>query len=204
MKRSALWLAAVLLNATGCGGGCNQPFVTDSCDTPAAGSAVSLEIGSVESGPFMPWVDGTVAHVVYGSQGGTMIPVALRLRGPDVPGCLVQDTRVLRYTDDALIDLSSSPLRTYAEDDGTRTTKSIYLVMSYDTQLGDAVRIRANAAGQSAELVVFVDHVGSPDAAVPDGGPQDAQPDAAAPRDAAMLDAGPDSAVPDSGLPDAG
>lgn len=200
MRRLAIWIA-VALGTTGCvGGGCNGGFATDTCDTPETGAAVVLELGSVEDGPFSPWADGQVVPAVFGSQGGTMIPVALRLRGPDVPSCVFQDSRVLHYTSLELIDSNSSPVRTYGQDDGSRTTKSMYMIMRYDTDLGDAVRIVATAAGQSAERVVFVDRVGSPDAAVPDAGREDAapDPDGAVPADAAMLDA-----VPDSGTVDA-
>ncbi|HUH00452.1 MAG TPA: hypothetical protein VML75_00575 [Kofleriaceae bacterium] len=200
MRRLATWIVVALGATTGCGGGCNGGFATDSCDTPATGAAAMLEIGSVEEGPFNPWAEGQVVPAVFGSQGGTMIPVALRLRGPDVPPCLFQDTQVLHYTTRELIDSTSSPVRTYGQDDGSRTTKSMYMIMRYDTNLGDAVRVVATAAGQSAERVVFVDRVGSPDAAVPDAGPDDAaqDPDGAVPADAAMLDA-----VPDSGTVDA-
>jgi hypothetical protein len=200
MRKLAAWIAVALGTTSGCGGGCNGGFVTDSCDTPAVGASVMLEIGSVEDGPFNPWAEGQVVPAVFGSQGGTMIPVALRLRGPDVPSCLAQDTRVLHYTDRELIDSNSSPVRTYSQDDGSRTTKSMFMVMRYDINLGDAVRVVATAAGQSAERVVFVDRVGSADAAVPDAGPEDASPDpdGAVPVDAAMLDAVPDSGTPDS------
>jgi hypothetical protein len=67
------------------------------------------------------------------------------------------------------------------------------MVLDYDTSRGDAVRIDAVAAGQSAEVVVFVGFAGASDASVGDAGPEDAaMPDAAsdaAPTDAAMLDA---------------
>ena len=129
-----------------------------------------------------------------------MIPVSLRLSGADVPGCMRQSTRVLRYSNGNLIDSNASAVKTYAQDDGARTTKSMFMVMSYDTNRGDAVRISATAASQSAEVWVFLDFVGATDAAVPDSGP-DAQPGDAgqeAGADAAMLDAGVDADIQDA------
>ncbi|HTM19662.1 MAG TPA: hypothetical protein VL172_04115, partial [Kofleriaceae bacterium] len=90
--RTLLVIAASLAAGGGCGSGCNQPgpFPDDSCGDPSAGNIESLEIGAGEEELFAPISDGEIRPIVYGSQGGTMVTVTLRVTGTDLAGCMAQ------------------------------------------------------------------------------------------------------------------
>lgn len=107
----------------------------DSCNKPTSGEVDSLEIGGADEETFSPLSDGEVVNLVVGSQGGQMLPVRYRFRGPDVPGCIEQRSE-LRFcpaysTCDTpmLMADSSAMLHTYEESDGSRTTRALYLIL---------------------------------------------------------------------------
>ena len=187
-------LVAAVLTCGGCMGSCDTPTAPDSCTDPGVGAASSLELGQAPAGSFQPLAEGDVVPRVFGSQGGAMITVALRLRG-DVPSCLEQHTEAFVVGQSEPFEIDSVPRKTYGEADGSRTTREMFLILDYDTEPGAMVRIVTTAAGLTAERTVHVEFeapdgglfdAGSPDAGAVDAGTTDGNPSDAA----AMLDAG--------------
>lgn len=193
LSRSLAWAVIAVLAGGGCGGGgCNGGTAPDRCSDPEVGAATSLELGRVVDGGFVALDDGAVVPQVFGPQGGAMIAIALRLRG-DVPACLAQETSAFALGASDAFEYDTVPRNTYAESDGSRTTREMFLILSYDTAPGDGVRVETSAAGMSVERTLYIEFMG-PDGGAPDGGPVDAGADAASPDGspgdaAAMLDA---------------
>jgi hypothetical protein len=69
------------------------------------------------------------------------------------------------------------PKRIYVRDDGSYTTRYIY-IQFFDLQPGEAARLHTEAGGRSDDVLIYLDSIGMPDAGVDamiDGGP-DAAP----------------------------
>lgn len=192
MRFPVITVAALLAGGSGgcMGGGCNSdPFPDDSCDQPGSAGLTSLEIGTGEGADFAPLSEGAVRPIAYGSQGGEMVTLTLGMRGPQVPACMQQSTGLYTLRDDDLVGSDGYPKQTYAQADGLYTTRYIYI--QYEDWLvtaGDGLRVRAMAGGQSDEVLIYLEFVGTPDAGPPDGGLPDAGPDAGGVD--AMIDAG--------------
>jgi hypothetical protein len=179
--RALLTIALVLPAGGGCvGGGCNPspPFPDDSCVDPSSVTVDTLEIGAGEGELFAPLSDGEIRPIVFGSQGGTMVTLTLRVTGTDLPGCVAQTTTLtgtggqpgdLTFTDD-------QPKHIYPRDDGSFTTRFIY-IQFWDLESGDPAVLHTEAGGLSDEVGIYLDTIGMPDAGVD-----------------AMIDAGPDAA----------
>jgi hypothetical protein len=103
----------------------------DDCVTDAAEMTRLdvLELGAPDERVFMPWSDGAVAPVVTGPQGGAMIGLRLRIGGPSMPACLPHQTTAANKGDGELARVSQ-PIKTYAEPDGSRVTKTLWLIFS--------------------------------------------------------------------------
>jgi hypothetical protein len=120
--------------------GCAAPPgpTVDSCAAAAGGSIDSLELGAGvppafgTDPPFMPLADGDGMTLVHGAQGANMLGFVLRVSGAAAPACLQQQTTV---TDSAgaRVTGSTAPLATYAQPDGTRTTRPLWLPAEYPT-----------------------------------------------------------------------
>jgi len=134
---ATITLAISALSATF---GCGSPPApaVDSCAAAGAGSIDTLELGAGvppafgSEPPFMPLADGDGMKLVRGAQGANMLGFVLRVSGAAAPTCLGQQTMV---TDSAGVRVtgSTSPLATYAQPDGTRTTKPLWLPAEYPT-----------------------------------------------------------------------
>ncbi|MGZ3406989.1 MAG: hypothetical protein ACXVAN_11135 [Polyangia bacterium] len=137
MPRISLLFAFTFAGALGCGPGANTPPPTDSCATPSSGSVDAVEIGAASSADlagqhttFTPLADGDGMSLIYGGQGATMLGFILRVTGASAPSCLGQQT-IISDTGGARVTGSTAPLTTYAQPDGTRLTKPIWLPAEY-------------------------------------------------------------------------
>jgi hypothetical protein len=131
-------LSAILLAicAVGCGPGANAP-PPDSCAAPSSGSIDSLEVGAATatelaggSSPFSPLHDGDGMTLIRGGQGASMLGFVLRVSGASAPSCLGQSTTVTDTTG-GRVTAATPPLATYAQPDGTRLTKPMWLPADY-------------------------------------------------------------------------
>ena len=137
MRRLATITLAIwtLTAAAGCGGPAAAP-ATDSCAAASPGVVDSLDVGAGvppafgSEPPFMPLADGDAMTLVQGAQGANMLGFVLRVSGATAPSCLQQQTTVTD-SDGTRVTGSTSPLATYAQPDGTRVTKPLWLPAAY-------------------------------------------------------------------------
>ena len=146
-------LLSIALFVAGCGAGAGAP-PPDSCLMPSQGSIDSLELGAASyvdlqggQSAFAPLHDGDGMALIQGDQGAYMLGFILRISGASAPSCLGQTTTVTD-TGGARITTSTPPLLTYAQTDGTRLTKALWLPADYPANFVVAV----DAAGQSLAL----------------------------------------------------
>jgi hypothetical protein len=146
-------LLVIALFVVGCDAGAGPP-PTDSCATPSAGSADTLEVGAASSADltgmptaFAPLSDGDGMALIRGPQGANMIGLVLRVSGSAAPACLGQQTTVTD-TGGARITAASPPLATYAQPDGTRLTHPLWLPADYPATFVVSVA----AGGQAVTL----------------------------------------------------
>jgi hypothetical protein len=128
---------ALALVAAGCSAAGGGAPPTDSCAGPSAGSVDALDIGAAsgadlagEPTTFMPLGDGDGMALIRGAQGANMLGFILRVSGASAPSCLGQQTLV-SDSGGARVTASSTPLLTYAQADGTRLTKPMWLPADY-------------------------------------------------------------------------
>jgi hypothetical protein len=149
VKRSIVWAGAVLAAVCSLGFTCGPgPPTTDSCANATAATPAGIELGHAGSGEFRAFAPGDGVSIEIGSQGGAMIGVRLRMRGDDVPACVAQMTSVEMGSTGESLATSASALNTYAESDGSRTTKTNWLIMGFvEPSSGDEVTITARVGG---------------------------------------------------------
>ena len=150
-----LGLIAVANSGGFCGG--PAPPSPDSCATPAErGTLDSLELGGGDESQFAPISDGQKVHLIVGPQGGTMLPIRLHVSGAGAVGCLPQRSVIDKDgTGNFPVASSSAPLRTYAEPDGSATTRALYLIFDGGAQNGDTLLITVDAGGRHAQVSVI-------------------------------------------------
>ena len=148
-----LLATTLAIGLLGCGPGAAAP-PTDSCATPSAGSIDSLELGAATTtdlaggtSPFAPLHDGDGMTLIRGAQGANMLGFILRVSGASAPACLGQSTTVTD-TSGARVTGATPPLATYAQPDGTRLTRPMWLPADYPSTFVVGV----TAAGQSLTL----------------------------------------------------
>lgn len=117
----------------------------------------SFELGPGPNGPFVPLSNGDILDMVYGNQGSAMVQVRLRVTGPDVPGCLRQETRVTNAEGETTSFVGGT-LITYVERDGTTTTATMFLPFSVEDEPadGDIVDIRTDVGEISVVRTVEI------------------------------------------------
>jgi hypothetical protein len=154
VPRICLLVTFVFAGALGCGPGANVPPPTDSCAMPSSGSVDALELGAATSDDlaghpslFTPLHDGDGVQLFHGAQGASMLGFILRVTGPSPPTCLGQQTMITDTTG-ARVTSTSTPVATYAQPDGTRLTRGVWLPADYPTSFVVAV----SAGGQSLAL----------------------------------------------------
>jgi hypothetical protein len=112
--------------------------------------------------------------MVFGSQGGAMVPVRIRLTGGAVPSCArlvltlehCLDLGCERVTDDPLSQ--QIPLQTYQEG-SDRITRDYYLILPYPIESGALVRLRVVMGSASTETLMWIEQ----EASFADAGPMD-------------------------------
>ena len=114
------------------------PFVPpapDACSNSADGSLNNLEIGdgTDASAPFHPFVQGDSPSFITGGQGLRMFAIRLRLQGSQPPTCVRQTTAIY---DEAGLNYGqiTTPLKTYADAPGARTTRPLWLAFGIPDQ----------------------------------------------------------------------
>jgi hypothetical protein len=109
------------------------PPAPDSCAKPEPGALTTLEIGPGDfddKAPFQPWKDGDEVHMILGGQGGLMIGVRIRVTGAGpLPTCLPQVTHV-NAEDGKELQKVATALKTYAAQDGTRVTRTLFVAQN--------------------------------------------------------------------------
>jgi hypothetical protein len=138
-----------------CGPGAGPP-PPDRCASPTSKTVTGVELGPEmnEERGFEAWTSDDTGYVTQGFQGGDMLGVSLRLSG-DAPACLQQKTTVI--IDGFLLAQESSPLNTYDAADGTRTTRTMWLVFDDGTPgLGDQVLVVTKAGGKTVSSYVTI------------------------------------------------
>jgi len=156
VKRLVLALCCGLSLGVTCGPGGGAP-PPDSCNSPNAKAVTSLEIGPEinEMRGFDPWMSDDTGYITQGFQGGYMLGVSMRLSG-EAPACLQQKTVV--KSGSKVIAQETSPLNTYAAADGTRTTRTMFLVFADSgPPLGSQIQVVTTAGGQTTSAYVTID-----------------------------------------------
>ena len=140
--------------ALGCGPAPNLPPPTDSCAAPSSGSLDSIELGAATTDDlagrpttFAPLHDGDGMTLIRGAQGASMLGFILRVSGAAAPSCLGQQTTVYDSTG-GRVTSTSTPLATYAQPDGSRLARPVWLPADYPATFVVAVA----ATGQSLSL----------------------------------------------------
>jgi hypothetical protein len=126
--------------------------VADECASPGSGALGSLQIGSRQD-PFVPFADGDPVEMVYGSQGGAMIPMRLRVTGEALPSCLPMEISIDGPHD--LFGTSTAPLATYEERDGSRITGPLF-VIGDPGEFGD-YEVTAASLGTTATVRLVIE-----------------------------------------------
>jgi hypothetical protein len=155
VPRICLFVAfAALAGAPACGPGGNLVPPTDSCATPSPGSVDAVELGAATTDDlaghpslFAPLHDGDGMSLIHGSQGASMLGFILRVTGSAAPACLGQQTTITDTTG-ARVTSTSTPLATYAQPDGSRLTRGVWLPADYPTSFV----VATSATGQSVSL----------------------------------------------------
>ena len=156
MNRLTIIGAALLAGLGGCGGGCSDPTITDDfCQDPSVGVVDSVEIGVLADDTFVPIVDDQIVERAFGGQGFAMLPLALRFRGPDVPGCIAHSTEV-RNGRGEIVASENQGVHTYGKADGSYNTEPIFMILG-DAYGGDRVVVTTTVAGQTASRSLFLD-----------------------------------------------
>lgn len=199
--RPSFWLVlATVAMANGCfGSDCtgNNTF-PETCDVGGSVAGVTgLEVGIYVNEVFTPISDEDVVDLVYGGQGAAMVPVALRVTGTDLPGCMPQSTTIYDDQNES-IGSEDQSIETHV-DGAMRATNSLYVILGFSGYEGMRARIESTVGSQTVSRIVHLSFVDFVDA----GAPADAEPSLgdANPTDAATgADASP---TVDAGLADA-
>ena len=127
------WLPVLVL-LTGCPTEGFGPPPADSCDVPVQSELASLEVGpgTFANTPFVAWQAEDTVVMTRGGQGGDMLGVRFRITGAKLPACLQQTTVITAPgTTPRTYALS---LRTYAQADGSRQTRTWWLAEGFPEQ----------------------------------------------------------------------
>ncbi len=190
-----------LASSASCIGFCNPapsgPPPEDTCTGGSADGVDTIEVGP-NVDPFVPYKDGDEPNFVLGGQGFAMLPIRIRVGGPNPPACLAQRTVVLDSRGyESGID--NDPRAAYP-DGRYRTTGSgdhaLYVVLGYgpSTPLELSVTVGGKAVIRTLGGLP-PDDGGAPDGAGSDGGAS--EKDASAPDAAPSVDAAPDQLARD-------
>jgi hypothetical protein len=161
----------------------------DSCDDPSFEGIATIDF--LRDAGTDRVSDMETHALVYGPQGGSMLPLRFGLQGGAVPACAGFDVRAELCLDSACTQVDDSEtfpatpaLSTY-ESAGGRATKEYLLLLPFSYRDGNLVRITAAVGGIESLLLVWIEQEGNfvdaspglPDAAPrPDARQPDAMP----------------------------
>jgi hypothetical protein len=152
------WLLVTFL-ATGCPGpGANSgPPAPDTCnDLQPRDPVDSVELGAGTGDDlFLAWNDGDTAPLVHGPQGGAMIGIRLRVTGTPAPECLPQSS-VVRDAASMALAAQDEPVKAYDQGDGSRVTRTMWLIFDQEPEVGDSVTVESTVLGVVASRSVVL------------------------------------------------
>jgi hypothetical protein len=160
----------------------------DSCDDPTTEGVATIDF--LRAAGTEQVADMETHELIYGPQGGSMLPLRFGLEGAAVPACAGFDLRVERCLDGTCTQIDDSetfpltPSLTTYESAGGRATKEYLLILPFGFQDGALVRVTAAVGGVENSLLVWIEQegdfvdAGPADAGLPDANFADAQPDA--------------------------
>ncbi len=152
----------------------------DLCDQGVGFGAEGIEI-------VQPDGDGTlqdyeVRELVFGAQGGMMVPMRFRITGSQIPSCVRLALEYEKCLDLACTSVSPDEnlplgisLRTY-EDAANRITQEYFAVLNYPLSQGDLMRVTATVAPDttampvSTSVLVWLNNEGELEPALVDAG----------------------------------
>lgn len=150
---------ALFLLCTGLSGGCPPPDPgipePDICEQPSAAAIQSLELGGATLDEvFVPWQDGDSVALVFGPQGGAMLPVRLRVRGAEGT-CVSQQLTIADATGAILLSLDY-PMKLYAQDDGSMVSDTNYAIFDIIPDFDSQVTVSGTVADQTVMYSIRV------------------------------------------------
>jgi hypothetical protein len=118
-------LSAGCLPSCGPGGGPPKP---DSCSN---GSADGIDAVTISGPADDSFFTGDFPRLAMGGQGATMVVLRIHIAGPNPPSCLAQSTTALSGISPNFVFVGhdNTPRATYAQPDGTRATRDMYIVL---------------------------------------------------------------------------
>lgn len=156
MSRFLKALAVFALAQATCAMTCapnNIPEVDDCTEPGSSDGITSIELGLGDDNAFIPLEDGTSVTTVRGGQGSSMLPVRYRLRGASLPACIEQ-TSSLRSGEQQLFAEIPYRLKTYEEADGSRTTKTFFMILDSDPPAGSRADLHLEIGGKSLDRIL--------------------------------------------------
>lgn len=158
MKPMQLLALSILLVTGGCPfGPGDRPPPPDDCSSPRAVDGIdAIEIGAMDGDTFVPWQEGEIVDLTYGSQGGTMLGVVLSLRGSNLPACMSHEME-LRALDGLQVARTEYPVRTYAVPDGTRATSTVWMIFDAYTEQGDRLELTLHVGDLEVRRSVLIE-----------------------------------------------
>jgi hypothetical protein len=153
-NRVGLGLAASFSLGMMCGS--PGPPPPDSCPSPSSAALTTLELGPevISDRAYEPWAGSDTAYVTTGVQGGYMLGVTLRVPA-GAAACLAQ--RTTASAGGRVIMAEDSPLKTYEQADGTRTTRTTWLVFpGAPPAIDSQVEVTTKAGGQTQTVQLTI------------------------------------------------
>src|SRR5205823_4191454 len=111
-------------------------------------------IGTGDESTFTLLRDDDVIQPVHGAQGGTMVPIRLRFTGTATPGCVAQSTVLSQ--DGRSFAIEHTPVKTYAQADGTFLTRPDYAVFFEQPVYGLPIVVSIDAGTKSVQVRVWL------------------------------------------------
>lgn len=125
------------------------------CSAPdVAYEVTGIEIGKPYEQDFVGLADGATAPMEWGSQGGQMLVVQLRLTGPNLGTCMYQRTTVRRVDGGEVVGEVSAPIVFEREDASHVRSNELYVVLDQGVAAGEPLVVEVTAYGRTQQLGV--------------------------------------------------
>lgn len=150
------WLLAVSVILAACGPNIPEP---DVCDEGATSPASEVQIGQGDlDSVFTPWATETEVELVFGPQGGAMLPFRIQLEAE--AGCLVTSMKLVvpastePPTEDVVVASYQGPLRYYQQPNDSWLSATHYLVLNSEFENTSQATLEVEVGGSSYSSVV--------------------------------------------------